>query len=212
MQRAASRAPPRGNSTSARSAMRGAASSRTTTTPARPLQDHYLPCAAERGPLPSRRAAARRGLQLGLVRLEPHVRRRRHLRRLPRAARRETARTGQRRLCAVPLGGEIRRGRATISTRPGTPGAACAACHMKTETYMVVDPRHDHSFRIPRPDLSASLGVPNACGASATRSRRRTGPRTRSASAGPSRSRDSRALRRRLRPRTEGDASARASP
>jgi predicted CXXCH cytochrome family protein len=48
---------------------------------------------------------------------------------------------------------------------PGTPGAACAACHMKTETYMVVDPRHDHSFRIPRPDLGASLGVPNACGA-----------------------------------------------
>jgi tetratricopeptide (TPR) repeat protein len=34
---------------------------------------------------------------------------------------------------------------------------------MKTETYMVVDPRHDHSFRIPRPDLSTSLGVPNAC-------------------------------------------------
>jgi predicted CXXCH cytochrome family protein len=47
----------------------------------------------------------------------------------------------------------------------GTPGAACAACHMKTETYMVVDPRHDHSFRIPRPDLSVSLGVPDACGA-----------------------------------------------
>jgi predicted CXXCH cytochrome family protein len=47
----------------------------------------------------------------------------------------------------------------------GTPGAACAACHMKTETYMVVDPRHDHSFRIPRPDLSDSLGVPDACGA-----------------------------------------------
>ena len=34
---------------------------------------------------------------------------------------------------------------------------------MKTETYMVVDPRHDHSFRIPRPDLTVSLGVPNAC-------------------------------------------------
>jgi tetratricopeptide (TPR) repeat protein len=47
---------------------------------------------------------------------------------------------------------------------PGTPGAACAECHMKTETYMVVDPRHDHSFRIPRPDLSVSLGVPDACG------------------------------------------------
>ena len=46
---------------------------------------------------------------------------------------------------------------------PGTPGAACASCHMKTETYMVVDPRHDHSFRIPRPDRTVSMGTPNAC-------------------------------------------------
>ncbi|NJD31052.1 MAG: tetratricopeptide repeat protein [Gammaproteobacteria bacterium] len=45
----------------------------------------------------------------------------------------------------------------------GTAGAACASCHMKTETYMIVDARHDHSFRIPRPDLSERLGVPNAC-------------------------------------------------
>jgi predicted CXXCH cytochrome family protein len=44
-----------------------------------------------------------------------------------------------------------------------TAGAACAACHMPTTTYMQVDPRHDHSLRIPRPDLSAKLGVPNAC-------------------------------------------------
>src|SRR4051794_7236214 len=28
---------------------------------------------------------------------------------------------------------------------------------------MVVDKRHDHSFRIPRPDLSVTLGTPNAC-------------------------------------------------
>jgi tetratricopeptide (TPR) repeat protein len=28
---------------------------------------------------------------------------------------------------------------------------------------MVVDPRHDHSMRIPRPDLSVELGTPNAC-------------------------------------------------
>jgi len=28
---------------------------------------------------------------------------------------------------------------------------------------MVVDNRHDHSFRIPRPDMSAKLGTPNAC-------------------------------------------------
>ena len=45
----------------------------------------------------------------------------------------------------------------------GSAGAACAACHMPTTTYMVVDPRHDHSMRIPRPDVSARLGMPNAC-------------------------------------------------
>lgn len=28
---------------------------------------------------------------------------------------------------------------------------------------MVVDPRHDHSMRVPRPDLSVTLGTPNAC-------------------------------------------------
>ena len=47
---------------------------------------------------------------------------------------------------------------------PGSEGARCAACHMPATTYMVVDPRHDHSFRLPRPDRSVSLGVPNACG------------------------------------------------
>jgi len=45
----------------------------------------------------------------------------------------------------------------------GTPGAACASCHMPTATYMIVDPRHDHSMRIPRPDVSAKVGTPNAC-------------------------------------------------
>jgi len=48
--------------------------------------------------------------------------------------------------------------------KQGSPGAACAACHMPTTTYMVVDPRHDHSMRIPRPDRSVALGTPNACG------------------------------------------------
>lgn len=43
------------------------------------------------------------------------------------------------------------------------PPVACASCHMPTRTYMVVDRRHDHSFRVPRPDLSAKLGTPNAC-------------------------------------------------
>lgn len=42
-------------------------------------------------------------------------------------------------------------------------GADCVSCHMTTRTYMRVDPRHDHSIRVPRPDLSVALGVPNAC-------------------------------------------------
>ena len=42
-------------------------------------------------------------------------------------------------------------------------GARCVNCHMPTRTYMVVDPRRDHSLRVPRPDLSVKLGVPNAC-------------------------------------------------
>jgi predicted CXXCH cytochrome family protein len=45
----------------------------------------------------------------------------------------------------------------------GSPAAACVACHMPAKTYMVVDPRRDHSFRIPRPDLSAKIGVPDVC-------------------------------------------------
>jgi predicted CXXCH cytochrome family protein len=45
----------------------------------------------------------------------------------------------------------------------GTSGALCSECHMPPRNYMVVDPRHDHSFRIPRPDLSVELGTPNAC-------------------------------------------------
>ncbi|MDJ0947375.1 MAG: multiheme c-type cytochrome [Alphaproteobacteria bacterium] len=45
----------------------------------------------------------------------------------------------------------------------GSPGAQCVNCHMPARSYMVVDPRRDHSFRIPRPDLSARLETPDAC-------------------------------------------------
>jgi predicted CXXCH cytochrome family protein len=44
-----------------------------------------------------------------------------------------------------------------------SPAVACASCHMPTHSYMVIDRRHDHSFRIPRPDVSAKLGTSNAC-------------------------------------------------
>lgn len=42
-------------------------------------------------------------------------------------------------------------------------GAKCVECHMPSRYYMVVDKRRDHSFRIPRPDLSVEFGTPNAC-------------------------------------------------
>ena len=48
---------------------------------------------------------------------------------------------------------------------PGSSGAQCVACHMPAKTYMGVDLRRDHSFRVPRPDLTETIGVPNACNA-----------------------------------------------
>ena len=42
-------------------------------------------------------------------------------------------------------------------------GASCEGCHMPGRIYMGVDYRPDHSFRIPRPDLSLALDTPNAC-------------------------------------------------
>ena len=47
--------------------------------------------------------------------------------------------------------------------RPDSAAARCVSCHMPSHTHMVVDPRRDHSFRVPRPDLSVTLGTPNAC-------------------------------------------------
>ncbi|MEJ2534253.1 MAG: tetratricopeptide repeat protein [Gammaproteobacteria bacterium] len=46
---------------------------------------------------------------------------------------------------------------------PGSTGASCLACHMPEKTYMVVDPRRDHSLRSPRPDLALEFGTPDAC-------------------------------------------------
>lgn len=46
---------------------------------------------------------------------------------------------------------------------PGKPGSQCVDCHAPRTSYMVVDPRADHSFRIPRPDLTETTGAPDAC-------------------------------------------------
>jgi len=42
-------------------------------------------------------------------------------------------------------------------------GASCVSCHMPEQTFMGVDVRHDHSFRMPRPDQTDALGTPNTC-------------------------------------------------
>ncbi len=39
----------------------------------------------------------------------------------------------------------------------------CVDCHMPERTYMGVDDRRDHNFRIPRPGLSSQLDAPLAC-------------------------------------------------
>jgi len=57
--------------------------------------------------------------------------------------------------------------------RGAGPGTQCVDCHAPVTRYMMVDPRLDHSFRIPRPDLSVRIGVPNAC----TRCHAKEGPR-----------------------------------
>ncbi len=46
---------------------------------------------------------------------------------------------------------------------PEQSGGLCVDCHMPERTYMVIDPRRDHSMRVPRPDLSDRLETPNAC-------------------------------------------------
>lgn len=47
--------------------------------------------------------------------------------------------------------------------KSGSAGAQCAGCHMPSKIYMQIQARPDHSLRVPRPDLSVKLGVPNAC-------------------------------------------------
>ena len=42
-------------------------------------------------------------------------------------------------------------------------GSQCVNCHMVGKFYMGNDYRRDHSFRIPRPDLTISIKTPNAC-------------------------------------------------
>jgi Tfp pilus assembly protein PilF len=45
----------------------------------------------------------------------------------------------------------------------GSAGSACVECHMMSKNFMVVDPRRDHGFRVPRPDVAAKIGTPDPC-------------------------------------------------
>jgi tetratricopeptide (TPR) repeat protein len=47
--------------------------------------------------------------------------------------------------------------------KENTEASQCINCHMTGRYYMGNDFRHDHSFRIPRPDQSVAFGTPNAC-------------------------------------------------
>jgi len=45
----------------------------------------------------------------------------------------------------------------------GSEGNQCVSCHMPHRNYMQRDPRRDHGFTIPDPQLTIDFGAPNAC-------------------------------------------------
>ena len=45
----------------------------------------------------------------------------------------------------------------------GTEASQCVNCHMPVQTYMVVDDRRDHSFRVPDISASRKLNTPDPC-------------------------------------------------
>lgn len=50
-----------------------------------------------------------------------------------------------------------------IKEMTDTDANLCVSCHMPQRRYMGVDNRRDHSFVIPRPELTAHLNLPNPC-------------------------------------------------
>ena len=66
-------------------------------------------------------------------------------------------------LCLQCHGGEVYNVKSHHQHQESSAGAQCANCHMPTTRYMGVDDRRDHSFKIPRPDLSTQFNTPNAC-------------------------------------------------
>lgn len=46
---------------------------------------------------------------------------------------------------------------------PNSEGAQCVNCHMPESTFMKIDARREHSFMVPRPDISKLSGSPDVC-------------------------------------------------
>ncbi len=66
-------------------------------------------------------------------------------------------------LCLQCHGAEVYNVKSHHQHEDNSVGAQCANCHMPENRYMGVDDRRDHSFKIPRPDLSLTFNTPNAC-------------------------------------------------
>ena len=66
-------------------------------------------------------------------------------------------------LCLQCHGAEVYNVKEHHQHEDNSTGAQCVNCHMPTNRYMGVDDRRDHSFKIPRPDLSLAFNTPNAC-------------------------------------------------
>ena len=66
-------------------------------------------------------------------------------------------------LCLQCHGGEVYNVKEHHQHNEESAGAQCVNCHMPENRYMGVDDRRDHSFKIPRPDISQTLDTPNAC-------------------------------------------------
>lgn len=66
-------------------------------------------------------------------------------------------------LCLQCHGAEVYNVKSHHQHNEDSTGAQCVNCHMPTNRYMGVDDRRDHSFKIPKPDLSVKFDTPNAC-------------------------------------------------
>jgi tetratricopeptide (TPR) repeat protein len=66
-------------------------------------------------------------------------------------------------LCLQCHGSEVYNVKEHHQHKDNSSGAQCVNCHMPESIYMGADDRRDHSFKIPRPDVSQVFGTPNAC-------------------------------------------------